>query len=291
MGLSVIASRRTETNLRLAELADSRFGGCFLTPREAMRRLHAGDFALARLDVRRTLDGVEPGLESLAELECRGVLVLNSARALLTAHDKLLTAELFAATGIPHPTTVHLTGGELPPLAAPLVLKPRFGSWGRDVLLCSSPEAVRDALRRLRRRPWFRRHGVLAQELIPPVGRDVRVLVAGGRVVGAVQRVAAAGEWRTNVALGAARRPVVPPREARRLALAAAVAIGGDLVGIDLLPQGRGGFIVLEVNGAVEFTEDYSLGRDVYAAVSAALARLISTRGQSVDTIASAAEG
>ena len=106
----------------------------------------------------------------------------------------------------------------------------------------------------------------LAQELIPPRGRDLRLLVAGGEVVGAIERVAQAGEWRTNVALGGERRAVRPPEDACRLAVRAAAAIGADLVGVDLLPDGEGGYVVLELNGAADFTQDYSLdGADVFA--------------------------
>ena len=76
------------------------------------------------------------------------------------------------------------------------------------------------------------RTGALVQELIPPCGRDLRVLVAGGRVVGAIQRVAAPGEWRTNVALGGHRVAVSEPSaDACELALLAAEARDADLVG------------------------------------------------------------
>ena len=62
------------------------------------------------------------------------------------------------------------------------------------------------------------------------------------------------------------------PPEACALALTAAAAVEADLVGIDLLPLPDGGYIVLEVNGAVDFTSDYSLGgRDVFADVAEAL--------------------
>ena len=61
------------------------------------------------------------------------------------------------------------------------------------------------------------------------------------------------------MALGAERRHVDPPESGCALALAAARAVGADLVGIDLLPDGEGGYVVLELNGAVEFTQDYSL--------------------------------
>jgi glutathione synthase/RimK-type ligase-like ATP-grasp enzyme len=100
---------------------------------------------------------------------------------------------------------------------------------------------------------------VLAQELVPPLGWDLRIVVAGGCVVGAARRVAAPGEWRTNVALGARSEPVTPPALAQALALEAAAAIRGDLVGIDLLPLGDG-FVVSEVNGAVDFKPRYALG-------------------------------
>ena len=109
-------------------------------------------------------------------------------------------------------------------------------------------------------------------QLIPPLGRDLRIVVASGQIVGAVQRLAAAGEWRTNVALGGVRKPTSPPLAARELALAAAAAVNADLVGIDLLPTPDGGWVVIEVNGAVEFTDDYSLDRNVFVAAAEALA-------------------
>ena len=141
-----------------------------------------------------------------------------------------------------------------------------------DVFLCETENALEAVLDEVRTRPWFVRHGAVLQKLVPSVGRDVRVLVADGHVVGAVQRVAAPGEWRTNVALGAAREPVTPTPEACRLAIAAADAIGAQFVGVDLLPHDDG-YVVLEINGAVEFDKRYDLaGQDVYAEIAKALA-------------------
>jgi hypothetical protein len=125
-----------------------------------------------------------------------------------------------------------------------------------------------------------RRQGVLVQELIQPQGCDLRVLVAAGEIVGAVKRVAAPGEWRTNIALGGARIAADPPPQARLIALGAAAALGTDLVGVDLLPDGKGGWVVLELNGAVDFTPEYSLGGEsVFERVVEMLARPI--RGDS----------
>jgi glutathione synthase/RimK-type ligase-like ATP-grasp enzyme len=81
--------------------------------------------------------------------------------------------------------------------------------------------------------------------------------------------VARRGEWRTNAALGAQVEPVDPPLIARALALAAARAARLDLVGVDLLPTGNG-FVVLELNGAVDFRPVYASG-DVFADAVVAL--------------------
>jgi RimK family alpha-L-glutamate ligase len=244
-----------------------------VTPDEALAALEPGDVALCRLDVLPTLDGVEPGLHVLPLLARRGVRVLNGISGVMAAHDKLTTAELLRRARIPHPATDHLRfAHEAVDVRPPVVVKPRFGSWGRDVFLCHGDDDLRSCLDELWKRPWFRRHGALVQELVPPRHYDLRLIVAGGRVVGAARRRAAPGEWRTNVSLGGSLAPAVPGATARALALAAAAAVGMDLVGVDLLPVDGGGFVVLELNGAVDFDERYSLpGGDVYIDAAAGL--------------------
>jgi len=105
---------------------------------------------------------------------------------------------------------------------------------------------------------------------VAPRGWDLRVVVAGGRVIGAACRIARSGEWRTNAALGAQVEAVEPPPIAQALALAAARAARADLVGVDLLPTGNG-FVVLELNGAVDFRPVYAPCRDVFSDAVAAL--------------------
>jgi [lysine-biosynthesis-protein LysW]--L-2-aminoadipate ligase len=233
-----------------------------------------GDVALGRIDVMQTLEGVEPGMSQLRRARARGVRVLNDAGTLLASHDKLMTAIRLAAAGVPHPRTAHVDGSSvLPKLTPPYVVKPRFGSWGRDVYRCEDSLQLAACLASLAGRPWFERQGVLVQELVPPRGYDLRVIVAAGVVAGAIERVSADGEWRTNIALGGWRRPTDPPAEARLLAVDAAAALDADLVGVDLLPDGHGGWTVLEINGAVDFTSEYSLdGGDVFIEVAHALA-------------------
>jgi RimK family alpha-L-glutamate ligase len=218
------------------------------------------------------------------------VTVLNEPAALLAAHDKLLTARLLRRHDVAHPRTRHVRNGRTEPRTlGPVVLKPRFGSWGREVYRCDDSASLRAVLDDVRDADWYRRHGALVQDLVPPQGYDLRILVAADRVVGAVYRVAAAGEWRTNVALGGVRRSVPePPREAAALALEAARALNAALVGVDLLPDGRGGWVVAELNGAVEFTDDYAPWHDVFAETASALARDARDRQQETASVTSA---
>jgi glutathione synthase/RimK-type ligase-like ATP-grasp enzyme len=141
---AVVAHTSSETNEELAGAAAALgLPATVLPPRDALRLLEPGDVALGRLDVRDTLDGIEPGtteLERLAELE---VDVVNGASALVAAHDKLLTARILRRAGVPHPRTWLIAAGTPAPAPElPVVLKPRFGSWGRDVVLCRTPDEL-----------------------------------------------------------------------------------------------------------------------------------------------------
>jgi [lysine-biosynthesis-protein LysW]---L-2-aminoadipate ligase len=283
---SLIAHRDSWTNAALLTRPWPGRPSVRLTPFEALDRLGVGDIALGRLDVRPSLDGVESGLWALDVLADRGVTVLNEAQPLLRAHDKLATARLLARARLPHPRTrLVFPGRPFPAVRPPVVVKPRFGSWGRDVLLCPTETALVAALTALNDRPWFAVHGAIVQDLVPPRGFDVRLIVAGGEVIGAIERHAAPGEWRTNIALGGTRSPYVPDAATVALARAAALASELDLVGVDLLPS-DGGWVVLELNGAADFTEEYAPGGDPFSAAIAELARVAAARRDAPPTAA-----
>jgi [lysine-biosynthesis-protein LysW]--L-2-aminoadipate ligase len=275
--LALVAHRLTSTNAALTAWPAREPLWSWLTPEAALATLVAGDVALGRLDVLPTLDGVDDGLWALGELEARGVQLLNGASALLACHDKHLTARLLEHAGLPHPKTSMVTPGELAPHvpSGAVVVKPRFGSWGQGVVRCDDPSAVPDLLAALEDAPWFRSSGALVQQLVPPLGYDLRVVVAGERAIGAITRVSPPGEWRTNVALGARRVATEAPLDARELAVRAAKAVGADLVGVDLLPDGSGGWTILELNGAVELTRAYARSGDVFALAATELARAV----------------
>jgi RimK family alpha-L-glutamate ligase len=269
---AVIAHQRTETNVALTARGWQGARSHLLPPRSALLKLGEGDVALNRLDVSPLLDGVEEGLWVVNQLEAQGVRVLNRPSALLAAHDKLITARLISTAGIPHPRTRRLDAAtSLIGLTLPVVAKPRFGSWGRDVELCSDRRALETYIARMQTRTWWHAGGVV-QELVPPRSSDLRIVVSGGEVIGAAVRLSAEGEWRTNVTLGGRSMPTSPPDEACELALAATRCLGIDLAGVDLL-RDEGGWVVLEVNGAVDMRSHYAVGGDVFTAALAGLQR------------------
>jgi RimK family alpha-L-glutamate ligase len=269
--VAVLGSAKSETNRALVAAWRAQGIECALVDPLEARQCDC-DVFLARLDVLPTLAGVEPGLLELLWLERSGAAVRNRAASLLATHDKLRTATALEKAGLPHPRTRHLPPAQnLAMPQAPIVLKPRFGSWGRDVHLCRTDSEVVQVITELRSRPWFHRHGVLAQSAIPTPGFDLRLVVARGRVVGAIERHPRPGEWRTNVSVGADRRPTTPDPEALALAVTAAEVVEADLVGVDLIPLPQGGYTVIELNGAVDFTQEYSLEGDIYAAAADAL--------------------
>jgi glutathione synthase/RimK-type ligase-like ATP-grasp enzyme len=228
MRLALVALRSTPTNVSLAHADVGGRRWEEMTPEVALARLRPGDAALGRLDVLPTIDGIDDGMWALGALQAGGVVVLNDASAVYATHDKLLTARLLRRTSLPHPRTVHVRSDR--PFAAvrpPVVVKPRFGSGGRAVTWCEDENALVETLSSLSTTSWFEQQGVLVQELVPPQGYDLRILVAAGRVVGAIFRIAADGEWRTNVALGGLRRPVSGSPACRVRARAGGCTRGG----------------------------------------------------------------
>jgi RimK family alpha-L-glutamate ligase len=122
------------------------------------------------------------------------------------------------------------------------------------------------------------------QRAVEHEGRDIRVFIVGGRVLGAIERRAPAGEWRTNFSRGGSARPFDLPIEWQAFALKAASAIGADYAGVDLLPSRDGAVFVLEVNGIPGWRGlQQATGIDVATAIVAHLdGRVRGVRAQSI---------
>ncbi|MEJ4043313.1 30S ribosomal protein S6--L-glutamate ligase [Erwinia sp. SLM-02] len=192
------------------------------------------------------------GMAVLRQFEMCGSYPLNESLAIARARDKLRSLQLLARAGIAMPVTgfahspddtrdlIKMVGG------APLVVKLLEGTQGIGVVLAETrqaAESVIDAFRGLNAH-------ILVQEFIKEAqGRDIRCLVIGGEVVAAIERVAKEGEFRSNLHRGgSARRVVIDDRE-REIAVRAALTLGLDVAGVDILRAERGP-LVMEVNAS-----------------------------------------
>jgi RimK family alpha-L-glutamate ligase len=210
--------------------------------------LHA-DAVLARIIPGGSLEQVIYRVDALHWIEDRGVPVMNSPRAIERSVDKFYTTALLHEAGLPTPETVvceHVDEAmDAVRAMGDVVIKPIFGSLGHGMVRVGDPEVARRIVRSLdQTRTVF-----YVQRAIDHGGRDIRVFVVGGAVLGAIERRAPEGEWRTNVALGGTATPCDLPAEWAALAVRAAATIGADYAGIDLLPSRDGRIFVLEVNG------------------------------------------
>jgi RimK family alpha-L-glutamate ligase len=214
------------------------------------------DAVLARIIPSGSLEQIIYRVDALHWIEERGVPVMNSPRAIERAVDKFYTDALLHEAGLPTPETVvcetvasameavRAMLGRKPGQDDAVIIKPIFGSMGHGLVRVSDPDVafrVTKSLEQLR-------SVFYVQRAVDHGGRDIRVFIVGGRVIGAIERRAPAGEWRTNITRGGTARPFELPPEWERLALAAAAAMGAEYAGVDLLPSREGPVFLLEVN-------------------------------------------
>lgn len=211
----------------------------------------------ALADARAVLPRIIPGgsleqiiyrVDTLHRLEEDGVRVMNSARAIERTVDKSWTSAILARGGLPTPETIVCEEPDAAfeawrALGGDVVVKPLFGSMG----LGMSRVTDEDLAWRVFRVVETVRGVYYLQRFIPHEGRDIRVFVVGGRVLGAMQRTAPG--WRTNFSRGGQAAPIDLPPAWHSLAVRAAELVGAEYAGVDLLPGSDGQVYVLEVNG------------------------------------------
>ncbi|MFW6448104.1 MAG: RimK family alpha-L-glutamate ligase [Halobacteriota archaeon] len=208
-----------------------------------------------------------------ALFEAYGVPVVNPPATIDVCADKVHTSIALAETGVPTPTTTVAFGEDaaleaVEDLGYPCVLKPVVGSWGRLVARLDSRSAAEAVLEHKATLGHYEHRVFYLQEYVEKPGRDIRVVAADGEVVAAMTRTA--DHWKTNAAAGAEVEAYEPPATVRDLVAAASAAVGGGLLGIDLMeaPSTDPGFVVHEVNAGVEFKAlDGAVETDVPAAI------------------------
>jgi [lysine-biosynthesis-protein LysW]--L-2-aminoadipate ligase len=198
------------------------------------------------------------GLYLTACLEFLDYPVINRFQVAETCGNKLVTSLVLAKNNIPTPKTQFAFSAEaamqvIQKTGLPLVLKPIVGSWGRGVFPLRDEETANMIIemREENDSPLARIYYV--QEMIDRPPRDIRCIVVGDRVVTAIYRYSAESEWRTNVARGGKAELAPLTKELEDLALRAASAVGGGIVGVDLMEDKQKGLVVHEVNNTVEF--------------------------------------
>ena len=193
------------------------------------------------------------GVTIVRQFELMGTYVANTSDGIKNSRDKLHAAQILSSNHIPVPTAVLVrdwrdvdrairqVGG------VPCIIKQLEGTQGGGVFLAHTErEASEIAWKVLANNP----EGVLVQEYIREShGRDVRVLVVGGKVVAAMRRRAHGREFRSNFHLGGTVESIDLPDDYARIACKAARLLGLDIAGVDLLESSRGP-LLLEVNSS-----------------------------------------
>jgi [lysine-biosynthesis-protein LysW]--L-2-aminoadipate ligase len=194
-------------------------------------------------------------LYALRILNQWGVPTVNSYEVALTCGDKINTTTALVAAGVPSPRTLIAFTPEsaleaIETLGYPVVLKPAVGSWGRLLAKISDRDAAEALLEHKDTLGSYQHAIFYIQEFVDKPSRDIRSFVVGDETICAIYRES--DHWITNTARGGRARncPVTP--EIDRLSRAAARAVGGGVLAVDLLEHSDG-LLVSEVNYTMEF--------------------------------------
>ena len=210
------------------------------------------------------------GAAVVRQFEVMGTFSINESVAITRARDKLRSLQLMARRGIGMPVTgfAH-SPDDIPDLidmvgGAPLVIKLLEGTQGIGVVLAETRKAASSVIEAF----MGLNVNIMVQEFIKEAGgADVRCFVIGDKVVAAMKRQGAPGEFRSNLHRGgSATLEKITPAE-RRAAIGAAKAMGLNLAGVDILRSNHGP-LVLEVNSSpgLEGIET-STGKDIAAMI------------------------
>ncbi len=189
-------------------------------------------------------------------MKLAGVRTVNTHEVIENCGDKFITTQLLMQHGVPT-TRVMMAFTPASALEAierlgyPCVLKPVIGSWGRGVVRVNDRDAAEAVVTLRDELGGYAQHIYYIQEHVRKPGRDIRSFVVGDRTIAAIYRTSE--HWITNTHLGgkASNCPVTPELDA--ISVAAAKAVGGGIVAVDIFEDPERGLLVNEVNHTMEF--------------------------------------
>ena len=197
------------------------------------------------------------GLHFTACLEFMDIPVINKFDVANTCGNKMITSLLLKKNNIPTPKTYFSFSAEaalenFENIGYPLVIKPIIGSWGRSVMPVKDKDTAEAVIenRKVTDGPQDRIYYL--QEMIDRPPRDIRVITVGDQSVSAMYRKSSGG-FKTNIALGADPELCEITKEIEDLCEKTSKAVGGGILGIDLMEDKKRGLVVHEVNNTVEF--------------------------------------
>ncbi|MGY5148753.1 MAG: lysine biosynthesis protein LysX [Candidatus Nitrosopumilus sp. bin_68KS] len=197
------------------------------------------------------------GLHFTASLEFLDIPVLNKFEVANICGNKMFMTLLLKKNNIPTPKTYFSFSSEsaaenLEKVGFPLVIKPVIGSWGRGVMPLKDKDTMEAVfeIRDITDSPHDRIYYL--QELIKRPPRDIRIITVGDEPIAAMYRKSSGG-FKTNIALGADPELCEITKEMEDMAVKASKAMGGGILGIDMMEDDQRGLVVHEVNNTVEF--------------------------------------
>lgn len=200
------------------------------------------------------LDNVDLHVALIAQMEMAGMLLFNRYDAIMRAKNKIKTMQLLDHYGIPIPKTIVVRRQlDLPQAVKllggfPVIVKQPVGSYGNGVTIVESMRALKSVL--LWDKPMY-----LLQEFVKySKGKDLRVFVVNGKVMGSMMRSAKKGEFRSNIELGATGAAAEITEEEVSIALRSVQALDLNYGGVDIM-RSKEGPVVLEVNSNPGFKE------------------------------------
>lgn len=212
------------------------------------RELEGFDAVIPRIGATHTFYGTAV----VRQFELMGTIAANESQAITRSRDKLRSLQLLSRSGIGLPVTAfaHSTkdiDGLLETVGgAPVIVKLLEGTQGVGVVLAETKKAAESVVAAFRQLDA----NILVQEYIKEAGgSDIRCLVVGNRVVAAIERRGAPGDFRSNLHRGGTAAKVRLTPEERSIAVRAARALGLNVSGVDILRSNHGP-VVMEVNSS-----------------------------------------